>query len=98
MIERERVAEVVEAAALGTPGVVELLPIGGIHLGSLHVEVGTSEGVVSITVRVRVDSSSPQGQIVEGLAARIKTAALAVLPAGTVVRVRVRVHAISGRS
>ncbi|PPF44933.1 hypothetical protein C5B85_09370 [Pseudoclavibacter sp. AY1F1] len=97
MIERERVADAVEAAALGTPGVVELLPIVGIHLGSLHVDVGTSEGAVSVTVRVRVDSSTPQGQIVEGLAARIKAAALAMLPIGTVVRVRVRVHAISGR-
>ncbi|MGO2751623.1 MAG: hypothetical protein ACTIA6_16345 [Pseudoclavibacter sp.] len=98
MIERERVAEAVEAAAIGTPGVVELLPIVGIHLGSLRVEVGTAEGAVTVTVRVRVDSSTPQGQIVEGLAARIKSAALAVLPTGTVVRVRVRVHAISSRS
>lgn len=98
MIERERVAEVVEAAALATPGVVELLPIVGIHLGSLHVEVGTDDNGVLITVRVRVDSSRPQGQIVEALAARIKAAALVELPEGTIVRVRVRVHAISGRS
>ncbi|WP_371030738.1 hypothetical protein [Pseudoclavibacter sp. JSM 162008] len=98
MIDRERVAEVVEGAALGTPGVVELLPIIGIHLGSLHVDVGTADGVVSIMVRVRVDSSGPQGRIVEGLATRIKAAALTVLPVGSTVRVRVRVHAIAGRS
>lgn len=98
MIERERVAEAVEAAATGTPGVVELLPIVGIHLGSLHVDVGTDEAGVSVTVRVRVASSTPQGQIVEGLAARIRAAALAVLPLGTLVKVRVRVHAISSRS
>lgn len=98
MSEFERIAEVVEAAAIGTPGVVELLPITSIHLGSRQVDVGTVAGGTSIAVRVRVDASAPQVRIVEGLAERIKAAALTVLPAGASVTVRVRVHAIAGRS
>ncbi len=98
MIDRERIAEAVEAATIGAPGVVELLPITSIHLGSLHVEVGTSGDATTVAVRVRVEASAPQAQILEGLAERIKAAALTVLPPGSVVRVRIRVHALAGRS